>query len=423
MPNPYEWYGGTRSHVLSLADHLRRRGHKVRILAPRGRTSEEGEPDLIRLGRTRTIRWNGTQIDLALALGRDYREMREVLRRERFDLLHFHTVWNPFLLPQILLAAGPAARVATFHDAGLRGAWEPLGHLLMASAAWLLGHWFLDAMIGVSPVTCSYLTRFYRGPVWRIPNGIETARFAPGSVEPLPQYRDGRLNILFLGRLEARKGVRILLEAYARLQGRHPELRLLLAGEGYQRAEIEAWLACRPWAHVHLLGRVDDEERRRLFATCDIFCSPAPYGESFGIVLLEAMASGKPAVGAANAGYRSVLTGPGQRLLVEPGSVAALEARLAELIEDPDLRRRLGAWGLTEAQQYDWGRLVGSVEEVYRRALARRRRQMPVGTPGAEGLPCRGGGEEVPGAVFPSRAPCRRPQGAEGAARGSGNEG
>jgi phosphatidylinositol alpha-mannosyltransferase len=395
LPNPYEWYGGTRSHVLPLAAHLRRRGHEVRILAPRGPVPGEDEPDLIRLGRTRNIRWNGTQIDLAVALGRHYREMIEALRRECFDLLHFHTVWNPFLLPQILLAAGPAARVATFHDAGLRGGWEPLGHLLMASAAWFLGRWFLDAMIGVSPVTCSYLTRFYRGPVWRIPNGIETARFAPGRVEPLPQYRDGRLNILFLGRLEERKGVRILLEAYARLRARHAEVRLLLAGEGYLRAEIESWLARRRLPDVHLLGRVSDEDRCRLFATCDIFCSPAPYGESFGIVLLEAMASGKPAVGAANAGYRSVLTGLGQRLLVEPGSVAALEARLAELIENPDLRHQLGAWGLAEARQYDWSRLVGAVEEVYRQALARRRGRVP-------GEPAR----------RPWRLPSRRPAGA-----------
>jgi phosphatidyl-myo-inositol alpha-mannosyltransferase len=193
-------------------------------------------------------------------------------------------------------------------------------------------------------------------------------RFAEDA-QPIERYRDGRLNILFLGRLEARKGAMKLLQAYAGLRRSGLPVRLLFAGDGPERAALERFVRDRGVADVVFLGRIEQADVACCYATCDIFCAPSLYAEGFGIVLAEAMASGKPIVAASNAGYRTVLHGEAANFLATPGDADALRGKLEALIADPALRQRLSAWGRIEAAQYDSGTLAPRFVSFYEQAL------------------------------------------------------
>jgi len=354
---PYDFTsaGGVQTHIREFSRTLLEQDHQVRVIAP------SPESDLVlSLGRCRKVRFSGTEFEIAWADKTQYANFKERLKEERFDLIHLHTPWNP-VLPVQVMAASSVPMVATFHDTApetLLG--RVLTKTVMPLAAAALSR-YLRAVIAVSPIQQAHLPR---GTVV-IPNGIERESFNPKKVEPLTQYMDGKVTLLYLGRLEERKGVAVLLEAFSLLQSRGVEAKLLIAGDGHLRKTLEQ----RGVPGVVFLGRVDEETKRRLYRTCDIFCSPALGGESFGIVLVEAMAAGKPAVGAANRGYRTVLTDEGAELLVPPGDARALAFKLGQLIENPARRHRLGQWGYGRAQRYDWKRVASEVVEIYRREI------------------------------------------------------
>lgn len=349
--------GGVQSHIRGLSRHLEARGHEVVVLTPRPIQAVPGDRE-VHVGRSRLYHWPGTQVDVSVA-GRG--EAAAVLQRERLDLVHAQAPWSPFVPLQILAAAGRLGipRVGTFHDVPQDTVSGRLLRRLYPAGAALFCAALLEAVLAVSEVTAGYLPRRAR----IVPNGVECRDFA--SAEPFPEYRDGRVNLLFLGRLEERKGLPVLLEAYARLRARHPDLRLLVAGDGPLRPLLES----RPLPpDVVFLGRVEEADKPRWFATCDLFCSPAVGGESFGIVLVEAMAAGRAVVAAANDGYRRVLPA---EVLARPGCAASLERVLERVLPDRDV---WGRRGLAEARRYDWSRLVDGVEEAY--SLARHRRKV-----------------------------------------------
>lgn len=373
---PYDYHslGGVQSHIRQLASSLRSQGHEVSIIAPRG--AQACPSDVILAGSCRRIRFSGTAFEITWMGLREFFDLKRRLDQERFDVLHFHTIWNP-LMPLQVLSASKAPKVATFHDTApdsLLG--KLLARTLMPFASAILCGLLLDASIAVSPSPLPHLTMLYKGKIHVVPNGVQAADFTPGSNEPLPQYKDGFTNLLYLGRLEERKGVLYLLEAFALLKKRWPKLRLLIAGDGHLRGQVEDFVNRRELPDVELLGVVDEVTKRRLYATCDLYCSPAVAGESFGIVLLEALASGKPAIGAANSGYPWVLQGEGAQLLVPPRDAEGLAAKIEQLLTDPALRERLARWGLEQARGYDWQRVAGQVMEVYREAMALKRQSV-----------------------------------------------
>ena len=378
MVCPYNYFkpGGVQTHIRELSENLRNRGCQVKVIAPFTPTypshNHPEDPNLICVGSNRRIKFQGTQIDFNIALGKEYQTLKKILTLENFDLIHFHTIWNPFIPFQVLWMA-QSISVATFHDTPSHSWFGKLASsILMPAAGYILAKYFLDAVIAVSAVPARILKKFYNGKINIIANGIETGRFSPEKNRPFSTYRDGKINILFLGRLEHRKGVIYLLQAYANLKKRYAHLRLLIAGEGYLRREITEFVVRNNLADVEMLGYIEEKDKPRWYATCDIYCSPASYGESFGIVLVEAMASGKPAVGSANAGYRTILAEQGHQLLVEPESAHNLEKKLAALIENENLRQELGVWGELEAQKYDWNQVTTLVEIVYREAFNHR---------------------------------------------------
>lgn len=356
--------GGVQRHIRDTAAALHERGHDVTIIAPATDSPHQPPPPGVtirRLGRAWRIGLSGTRFEISLALGRDRAALRRLMRDEGFDLAHFHTVWVPFLAPQALACfSGPA--VATFHDttphdlAGrlLQGLFRLLSRLLLPRFA---------AILVPSEAPKGSLVPAAGRPVTVFPPCTDLRPFAAAT--PQPGFADGRINILFLGRLEQRKGAMLLLEAFRTLQGKN--LRLIIAGAGPQEAELKAYAKRHHMAEVIFAGAVTDTAP--WFAACDIFCAPSPYGESFGIVIAEAMAAGKPVVAAANPGYRSLLTGEAARFLVPPGDAAALADALAALAADEGLRRRLGAWGRSTAPHYDCRTLAPELEEIFRQAI------------------------------------------------------
>lgn len=358
--------GGVQAHVLGLAEEMRRRGHTVTVLSPppSGQLPKRDfERGIIQVGKSYLVPWvGGTEIELTLALGGEARFLKRFLREESFELVHFH---NPFLLSHQISAWTASPQMVTLHTTPPEGL---AGRLLTAVFTFLGRLWWrrrLKAGIAVSTAPARLVRPLYEA-LQIIPNGIKTQDFEPSTSTPVEQYQDGRLNILYLGRLEKRKGVRYLIQAYSRVKKNYPEARLMVAGAGPERAALEALCSQLELNDVVFLGPIAEQEKPNWYATCDIYCSPAIHGESFGIVLLEAMASGKPAIGAANVGYRTVLTGAGQQLLFTPRDVESLTVLLESLLESPKLRDELGRWGLERCRRYDWSQVGNRIEEVYR---------------------------------------------------------
>jgi len=280
-----------------------------------------------------------------------------------FDVAHFHTVWSPFLALQALsFFDGPA--VATFHDTPpqnlsgriLRELFRLLSRLLLPR---------FDAILTPSEAPQHHLVP---GP------GQKLAIFPPCTdlrpffdARPQPGFRDGHTNILFLGRLEPRKGTILLLKAFKTLRETNPSMRLIIAGAGTQENPLRRFVEQNRLSSVVFVGPPADVAS--WFSAADIFCAPSPYGESFGIVIVEAMASGKPVVAAANAGYRTLLTGEAAQFLVPPGNIKKLAEALAALAADEGLRRRLGEWGRATAPRYDCRTLAPQLEAIFRDAI------------------------------------------------------
>jgi phosphatidylinositol alpha-mannosyltransferase len=230
----------------------------------------------------------------------------------------------------------------------------------------IIKRWYqrLHGGIAVSAAARRYVHQAFPGEYKIIPNGIDVDRFA-NDVIPWPQYQDGKTNILFVGRLEKRKGLRYLLEAYSKLKWENPNTRLLVVGPGLPDERSFEIIGARKLQDVELIGSVPDEDLPRYYASADIFCSPATGAESFGIVLLEAMAAGKPVVASDIEGYRGIISHGLQGLLVPRNNSNELAKSLSMLIENPNLARDMGIKGSQIVQQYRWSVVASQVEDYY----------------------------------------------------------
>jgi phosphatidylinositol alpha-mannosyltransferase len=356
--------GGVQRHVLDTGAALAALGHGVTILAPRTATPPKAAPPGVaieRLGRACAIGLGGTRFEISLVLGAQRRRLRELIRHGGFDVGWFHTVWTPFLAPMALkYFSGPA--VCMFHDTPGRGLVGRIMTAIFRRISRVLLPRF-GAVLTPSPSPQGHLVGARRMEIF--PPCTDLRRFR--DAVPQSGFADGRVNILYLGRLEPRKGASILLSAYRQLREAVPGVRLILAGAGPEEAALRAYAGKHRLSDVVFAGAPADAAP--WFAAADIFCAPSPYGESFGIVLAEAMSAGKPVVAAANPGYRTVLTDEAASFLVPPGDAAALAAALRRLAEDRPLRERLGAWGQATAPAYDCRALAPRLVEIFRDAI------------------------------------------------------
>ena len=364
MVSPYDftWPGGVTAHVAYLSRELGRLGHQVQVLAPHSPSRECQEAEtFVPLGRSVPLPSGGSIARVSLSWWL-YRKVRSLLKEEDFDIIHLHEPMAP-ILPLCVLEFSNTVNVGTFHATNNHTHLYKLSSLVVKR--W---HRRLHGGIAVSPAAHSYVNNAFPGDYKIIPNGIDVERFTQNAA-PWPRYRDGKTNILFVGRLEKRKGLRYLLDAYSRLKWDLPNIRLLVVGSGNPDKECHRILAARGLRDVEFLGPVSQEDLPRYYATADIFCSPATGSESFGIVLLEAMAAGKPVVASDIEGYASIMSDGRQGILIPPKDSEALSTALARLVQDPSLRQEMGAEGRLTAEQYRWSEVARRVEDYYYQCL------------------------------------------------------
>ncbi len=355
-PYVYPLPGGVNQHVRYLYENLRLRGHDVRILTSSHGLQRASEGDVIRIGKGFSMPANGSVGTITVS-PRFLSQVRDVLDREQFDVLHFHEPFVPFL-SLVFLGLSNSVNIATFHAfGGFSPAYQIGSRLMRPSAGRIHGR------IAVSAVARHFVERFFPGDYKVIPNGVDVARFQ--RAVPIARWQDGTKNILFVGRFEARKGLLDLLKAFRILRKTGCECRLLVVGGGPQEKEARRYLMTRKLGGVEFLGRVGDDERDALFKTADVYCSPATGRESFGIVLLEAMAAGTAIVASDIHGYKGVVRRGREGLLVPPGKPKAIAAALAHLLSDDEAREAMARSGLERAQEFSWERVTAKVEDYY----------------------------------------------------------
>lgn len=358
--------GGVQRHVRDLTAWLSAHGHETMIIAPpTPGQAPRREGALIELGRSRAFGSHGTGFELSFARPAHVRALARDLKDWGADLVHMHTPWTPRLVHQMWRALD-LPTVTTLHATlpdplpGQQGA-SLIDRYIRRAAKSYIQH--SAAVILPSRAPLDMLSRL-------------VPRFAPEILPPAVDLSPWRqagtqrrrrpgLHLLFLGRLEARKGVDILLAAWPRIVQALPQARLTIAGDGAMRAQVEAAQSPR----LTYVGRPDDATARALMAKSDLFIAPAPYGESYGIVLAEAMAAGALPIAAANAGYASVLTGPGKQLLVPPGNAELLADRIIALSDDQNAISDLRNWAKIKARQSDIATLGPDYLALYHAVL------------------------------------------------------
>ena len=372
-PYDYAFPGGVTKHVAALSRHLRRLGHEAYVMAPYSDEFSSPPENLISItGSVAKLRYGGTAARLTLAPA-IYPRVRSILAQERFDVVHLHEPLAPGL-PWVVLGQTSlypqAVVVATFH-----AYWERARRLRYGQSLLERLYQRLDGGIAVSPVVRDLWASCFPRPLRVIPNGIEWYHFARTETQPWPHLADGKLNILFVGRLEPRKGLRYLLCAFERVKAEMPMTRLIVVGaySGEEAAPFARWVKERGLQDVQFVGQVTEKELIRYYHTAHLFCAPSTGGESFGMVLLEAMAAGCPIVASDIVGYRTVLRHDQEGVLVPPADPAALAQALLRLLRDPAARRRLGRQGRVTAAAYAWERVSVQVLDYYRELMEHRR--------------------------------------------------
>ena len=361
-PYSLSYPGGVQGQVLGLARHLRGAGHLVSVVAP----CDGPAPDdhVIVIGESTLNPANGSVAPIAPGPGAAARTIK-ALWDERFDIVHVHEPLCPGPSATTVVMK-PAPLVGTFHAAGSEPAYERLSAL----ARWFAAR--IEALVAVSPEARALAGVAIPGPWSILFNGVDLDQFGPGNASIDLRDGDGsddRPTVLFLGRHEARKGLGVLLEAVSMMPD---DLRVWIAGDGPETDELR--FRYRTESRFEWLGRVDDAERNRLMASASVFCAPSLGGESFGVILLEAMASGTPVVASSISGYAGV-AGPldgraAAALLSDPGDPVALAEALAGVLHDAELSERLRAEGHQRAEHFSMERLSRAYLEIYEGVLA-----------------------------------------------------
>jgi phosphatidyl-myo-inositol alpha-mannosyltransferase len=354
---PYAWdrFGGVQTHTRSLAHALRRRGHHATIVAPHTSGIDLSPEDGVRIvGRALPIPANGSMAPLSFGPAAS-QGVKLALEELAPDVVHLHEPLIPSLSMLALRHAAVPA-VGTFHAS----ASSSLGY---KAATGFLERTMrrLQVKTVVSEAARELISRYFPGDYLLTPNGVEVERFAG---ERPPRAGDTK-DVLFFGRIEARKGLEVLIEAMTFL--RHLDLRLVVAGSGPLERHC-ANRARRLGIAARFVGRPKEEDKPGVFRSADVYCAPGIGGESFGIVLVEAMAAGTPVVCSDLPGFRAVAAEAA--VLVAPDQPRALAAGLRGVVADPEQARRLAAKGRMVADTYDWSRLAQGVERAYEQAQA-----------------------------------------------------
>lgn len=374
--NMFQRPGGVSQLIIHLAEGLRKRGHTVKIITPRPITYKgEVPPDYILLGTTRTFSGGfGTAGNWGSTFNAT--EVQRTLQQEKFDVINFHEPWIPMIGWQILNFS-QAAHVGTFHanladnTAGKFwiNAFYPIGKPMIEKLHILTAPSLVPTVMLMAKANeANKLHQFLMDNFKIIPNGVDLQKYKPPKSRQ-PLSGKGTKTIVYVGRLEKRKGVEYLLEAFDRLVKEMPNVHLIVAGKGKKQKELQRIVETNSTPNVSFPGFVSDEEKIRLFGNADLVCAPAMYGESFGIVLVEAMAMGAPVIAGANLGYKSVLTGRGRIGLVNAESIDDFANRMAVFLSVSEVEKMMRSWGIAQSKQYHYERVIKQYEDVFRQAV------------------------------------------------------
>lgn len=343
---------------MAQADELRVRGHDVKIITPRPRKHPEIQPEgAIFIGSSAKLNTPiKTSLELGISLRRD--TVDDMLANEKFDLLHIHEPEVPILGAQIV-AKAICPVIATFHAIHPE---TPMARTIEVFRIPYSRSIFsrIAAMTAVSDTAAMFVRERTRQPVEIIPNGINLDKYKNLVINPTNHTPK---TILYIGRLEARKGVKYLIKAFAKLP--QNELELIIAGDGQDQKKLETLAKDLKLTNIRFLGFVDEATKIKLLAQSYLFCSPALYGESFGIVLLEAMASGLVTVAGNNPGYVSLLRGKGAMSLVNPRDTDEFARKLSMLLHDNEIRALWRKWSADYVKQFDYKNVVDAYEKLY----------------------------------------------------------
>lgn len=380
-PYDFPYPGGVTEHITALARGVQQRGHEVKILA-----ASSGQQNKL-ASNVQAVTQYITTVCIAGATARvglsplSFMRLKKILRHEAFDVLHLHEPLTPSITWWSLLLAPSLPRmvtVGTFHAYHERPNW------LYAQGKPIFRYFFsrLDSLIAVSKAAHAFAYQMFPGDYRIIPNGIDLGRFGQKSKAQLAGP-DNPLTILFVGRLDQRKGLAHLLTAFWRLKPYYPQLRLQVVGP-FTVQESQKLAQAHSVTDVEFAGYVPPEELPAFYHKADIFCAPSIGFESFGIVLLEAMAAGLPVVASDIAGYRSLLVDGQEGLLTPPGRPEALAAALRRLLDQPVLRWEMGRLGQLKARHYSWDHIVDKVLDVYQDTIERKSKIHCYNTPPIE---------------------------------------
>jgi phosphatidyl-myo-inositol alpha-mannosyltransferase len=385
LVTPYSWTvpGGVNHHIEHLAEELQERGHETWVIAPVGAMTPARRnvgsrrqtlaERFIPMGNAVPVPTNGSVAYVNFS-PQIVARMDRAIRYTRFDVLHVHEPCTPAVsMMATLLAASPV--VGTFHAALESSGLYDRARLIAAAVMKRV-----DVRLAVSEAARSFPQSRFPGPYRIVPNGVPVEMYAPAVGATKTPGR-----ILFVGRAEPRKGLGVLLQAFALLRRRMPEATLVVAGATRRQVlETERVDSDLPvdLTGVEALGWVDDEEKVAQFGQAELTCAPSLAAESFGIVLAESMAAGVPVVASDLAGYRAVLHDGEAGRLCPPGDPVALSDALWDLLQNAAERRRLTAAGIAAAADLSWARVTDRIEEAYEDALAAPRVRGLHGLPG-----------------------------------------
>lgn len=358
-PYSFDVHGGVQAHVLQLAEVMRARGHDVSVLAPA--SSHMSLPDyVVSGGKAVPIPYNGSVARLRFGPA-THRMVKRWIADGDFDVLHLHEPNAPSLsLLALMVADGPI--VATFHTSTTKS-------LALGVFQGILRPWNekIVGRIAVSDLARRWQIEALGSDAVQIPNGVDIASFA--SAPPLPGYPRDAKTVLFLGRFdEPRKGMAVLLGALPVLVGNFPDIQLLIVGRGDDDDLREE--AAEHAGHLRFLGEVSDAEKASALRSADVYCAPNTGGESFGIVLVEAMAAGTPVVASNLDAFRRVLADGRAGCLVPVADSKALADALIAVLADDALRHRYITAAATEVRRYDWSVVADDILRVYETVAA-----------------------------------------------------
>lgn len=369
---PYDIFagGGVQEQVLALNKIYNQSGMKSTIITPRpkGYADDERREDIIFLGRSRPFRSMHTNSHVSASIDTD--KIDQVLEENQFDILHFHEPWIPIMSRQVLTRS-KSINFATFHAAvpdlimakTIEKVFTPYTKSILK---------YIDVMTAVSPAGATYARSLTHRNLVIIPNGIDLKRYQAAQAPDVSHSTKKR--IFYVGRLEKRKGVKYLLDAFSELREKRDDIELIIAGAGPELDKLKDRVKEDKIPDVAFVGRITDQEKIDYLKSSHIFCSPALYGESFGIVLLEAMASGTVVVAGDNSGYQEVLNGDGRMSIVNPKETDEFSRRLEMLIDSKNMQKVWKDWASSEVTKYDFPVIARSYINLYKMAYEKKQK-------------------------------------------------